>query len=105
MRGSTIPPYSPGALTVLVLYRVKRIEMRRTLAAAIVATLILGAIIEGQGVPRLVVSHVSLIDVVMGKAEPDMTVVVEGGRIIAVGKSASVPMPRGASVLDGPAVF
>jgi len=49
--------------------------------------------------PALVVRDVTLIDGTGGPAQADMTVVVTGNRITAVGKTASVP--QNARVIDG----
>lgn len=43
----------------------------------------------------LVFSRVTVSDVVSGRAAPDMTVVVEGPLITAVGKSGRVQIPAG----------
>jgi imidazolonepropionase-like amidohydrolase len=45
--------------------------------------------------------HVSVIDVVLGKAIADRTVIVEGAAIRSVGDSASAVVPPGARVFDG----
>jgi len=51
----------------------------------------------------LVFTHVTVIDVARGLLQPDMTVVVEGNRIAAVGKSARVP--RNAKIIDATGQF
>ena len=51
----------------------------------------------------LVFTHVTVIDVARGLLQPDMTVVVEGNRIAAVGKSARVS--RNAKVIDATGQF
>lgn len=53
----------------------------------------------------LVITHVSLIDIEAGRAKPDVTVIVSGDRITTVGPAKSVPVPRGAKVLDGRGKF
>jgi imidazolonepropionase-like amidohydrolase len=46
---------------------------------------------------------VTVIDVIKGTAEPDRTVVVEGGRIVSVGKSGKAP--RNARIVDATGTF
>jgi hypothetical protein len=51
------------------------------------------------------VEHVTVIDVVGGTARPDMTVVVIGNKIAAVGPTSDVPTPQGARSFDGRGKF
>lgn len=51
--------------------------------------------------PHVAVTHVTVIDVEAGARLADHTVVVEGDRITAVGPSADVTVPDGATVVDG----
>ncbi len=69
------------------------------------AALMPGLYAAAQPTPSVVISHVSIIDVAGGRMEPDMTVVIEGDRIVTVDKSASVRVPRGAQVVDGKGRF
>ena len=55
--------------------------------------------------PRLAITHVTVIDTAGGPAQADMTVVVEGERIAAVGSAATTPVPAGARVVDGAGRF
>ncbi|MFL5541494.1 MAG: amidohydrolase, partial [Longimicrobiaceae bacterium] len=50
--------------------------------------------------PVVALTHVRLVDGTGAPARRDQTVVVRGGRIAAVGPSASTRVPRGARVLD-----
>jgi imidazolonepropionase-like amidohydrolase len=47
----------------------------------------------------------TVVDVVSGSLRPDHTVVVEGNRILAVGPTDQVQMPRGASLVDAAGGF
>jgi imidazolonepropionase-like amidohydrolase len=63
------------------------------------------ALAVGQEQPRLsskalVLSRVTVIDVTAGRVKPEMTIVIVGGRIEAVGPSSSVPTPNNALVVD-----
>lgn len=51
----------------------------------------------------VVITHVTVIDVTRGLLRPDMTVVIEGNRIAAVGKSAMIP--HNAKVIDASGKF
>ena len=53
----------------------------------------------------LVFTHVTVIDATGSPAQPDMTVVVTGDRITAVGKSADVRADPKAQVIDGKGKF
>lgn len=47
------------------------------------------------------ITHAGVVDVERGRLQPDQTVIVRGGRIVAVGPATEVPVPAGAEVLDG----
>ena len=49
----------------------------------------------------VVLRHVAIIDVATGALRPDMSVVIEAGRIAAIGPAARTPVPAGADVFDG----
>lgn len=53
----------------------------------------------------LVIAHVTVIDVVIGKTLPDMNVVVEGERIKQAGPARQVKIPADAQVVDGAGKF
>src|SRR5713226_3340483 len=53
----------------------------------------------------LVFTHVTVIDCTGAPEQPDMTVVITGDRISAIGKSAGVAIPRAARVIDAPGKF
>jgi imidazolonepropionase-like amidohydrolase len=53
----------------------------------------------------LVITHVTVIDVTNGVAHGDTSVVVEGERIVRLGSSRSVRIPKGAQVVDGTGKF
>ena len=54
---------------------------------------------------RLAISHVTVIDCTGAAARPDMTVLVSGNRIGAVGTAADVPIPQGTETVDGTGKF
>jgi predicted amidohydrolase len=51
------------------------------------------------------ITHVTIIDMVTGKAEPDMTVVVADGLISKIAPSKDLPAPEGAHIVDAPGKF
>jgi ribulose 1,5-bisphosphate synthetase/thiazole synthase len=53
----------------------------------------------------LVLTHVTVIDATGGPAQPDMTVVIRGDRIAAMGKSDSMRVPQGSQVVDATGKF
>ena len=53
----------------------------------------------------LVFTHVTVIDATGAPAEPDMTVVVRGDRIEALGKTGKLTVPRNAQVVDATGKF
>jgi imidazolonepropionase-like amidohydrolase len=67
-------------------------------AAAVAAT---AAAAAQEPKPHLLAfTHVTVIDTTGGQSLSDMTVVVEDKHIVTVGKSAEVPTPQGATVVD-----
>jgi imidazolonepropionase-like amidohydrolase len=70
------------------------------------ATVFLSTFLCAQSAPQpLAFIHVTVIDCTGAPARPDMTVVMAGGRITAVGKSADVPVPNGAKIVDSTGKF
>lgn len=56
-------------------------------------------------VRAIAITNVTVIDATGAPAQPDMTVVVRGDRIATLGASRQVPVPRGATVVDGAGKF
>lgn len=82
--------------------------MRKILALLLI--LLLPGLLLAQTMPPassrpLVLAHVTMIDVTGAPPKSDMTVVVEGNRIMAVGKSGKVRVPRDAQVIDASGKF
>jgi imidazolonepropionase-like amidohydrolase len=53
----------------------------------------------------IIFTHATLIDMTGAAARPDMTVVIEGDRIIEIGKGGKVKLPKGALVYDATGKF
>ncbi len=63
------------------------------------------AVNAGHGQKTLVFTHVTVIDATGAPAKPDMTVVIKGDRIAALGKTANLDMPENAHVVDATGKF
>ena len=73
-----------------------------TLALALASA---GALrLEGAGI-GLVFAHVTVIDTASGATLPDMTVVIDGGRIARVEKTKHAKIPKAAKVVDASGKF
>jgi imidazolonepropionase-like amidohydrolase len=55
--------------------------------------------------PLLAITHVNVVDVVAGSIQPDMTVVIQGNRIVKVGKAAKIHAAKTPRVVDGRGKF
>lgn len=72
----------------------------------LIATVFLSTFLYSKSAPRnLALIHVTVIDCTGTPAPPDMTVLMAGGRIAAIGKSADVAIPSGAKVVDSTGKF
>jgi len=67
------------------------------IAAVVVAALAASAAPDRS----LAFTHVNLIDATGTPAQPDMTVIVAGERIVSIDKSTAAKIPSGAQVIDG----
>jgi imidazolonepropionase-like amidohydrolase len=77
--------------------------MKRVLALLLLLLLpaVLGAKPPQNGQPKpLVFTHVTVIDVTGAQPMPDMTVVVQGNRIAALGRAGKIHIPKGSRVVD-----
>ena len=82
--------------------------MRRfpcAVALMLAGGLCLPIIAQQQRSATLVISNVTVIDVATGRMEPDMSVVVDSDRIVAVEKSQRYTPPRGGQNVDGKGRF
>jgi len=78
-------------------------------AAVIVAALLAVAPVRAQGIEGagvgLVLTHVAVVDAASGAVQPDMTVVIDGNRIVRVEKSKHSRIPKIAKVVDASGKF
>lgn len=75
----------------------------RGIQRAVCGLLVTSASASGQTRPPVAFTHVTVVDVERGQVSTDITVVVSGNRIAAVGPSARIP--RGARIVDGRGKF
>jgi imidazolonepropionase-like amidohydrolase len=74
--------------------------MHRLLAASLI--LAAGIVLPGTGTAAaLAFTHVTVIDVSGGPAQPDMTVITDSGHIVAVASSAALRPPAGTMIIPG----
>jgi len=72
--------------------------MHRLLSASLILAAAIVLPVPGHGA-ALAFTHVTVIDVSGGPAQPDMTVVTDMGHIVAVGSSAGLRPPAGARIV------
>jgi imidazolonepropionase-like amidohydrolase len=82
--------------------------MRKLLVLLII--LILPGVLAAQTNPAarlqpLAFTHVTVIDMTGAPAKPDMTLVINGGRISALGKFGKARIPKGAQVINAAGMF
>src|SRR5262245_24266166 len=78
--------------------------MRKILAILLILPLpglLLGQTMATSPSRPLVLTNVTVIDVTGGRVKPDITVLIEGGHIIALGRVGKIKPPHGAQVIDG----
>lgn len=79
--------------------------MIRAIVPGALALLAARVSLAAQAAPRrepvVAVTHVSVVDVERGRTFPDHTILVRDGRIVEVGPSRGVPIPRDARVIEG----
>src|SRR5262245_56774199 len=78
-------------------------KMRRLCACLTVIALAGALSLQAEDTPAksLAITGVIVIDATGAPARPDMTVVITGDRITAIGKPGEVGVPEGAAVVDG----
>jgi hypothetical protein len=81
--------------------------MHRAFASVFLVILSLATIVAPSSAadPVLAFRHVNVIDATGSPVRPDMTVVVEGQRIVNLGKSGDVQIPKSAKIVDAAGKF
>lgn len=54
---------------------------------------------------KTAITHVSIINVITGKTDPDQTVIIDSNRIYAIGASKKIKIPENSTVIDGKGKF
>jgi imidazolonepropionase-like amidohydrolase len=75
--------------------------MKQTWTSAIFAAFFLCVAGFPQAKPVVAITHVNVIDMTGASPKPDMTVLITKSVITRIGKSKSVSIPKGATVVDG----
>ena len=81
----------------------EKIQLRRTLALLLITLLPMLAVAQTKQVARsqpLVLTHANVIDMTSAKPKLDMTLIIVGSRIAAVGKTGKVRVPKDAQVIN-----
>jgi imidazolonepropionase-like amidohydrolase len=65
----------------------------------------LAALYAVAALPALLLNNVTVIDGTGAPAQPNMAVVIQGDRILAVGKTGAVHAPKGATIVDASGKF
>jgi imidazolonepropionase-like amidohydrolase len=93
-------------LLMLLLAKSWKMLMKNVLAGFVLLAFVSGLTADDKKEAKAVaISHVTIIDVTGGPAQGNMTVVVAGGRIVAVGKSDNVEIPKNTETVDGAGKF
>jgi hypothetical protein len=81
--------------------------MQRAFASVFLVILSLATIVAPSSAsdPILAFRHVNVIDATGSPVRPDMTVVVEGQRIVDLGKSGDVQITKSAKIVDAAGKF
>ena len=82
--------------------------MRKTLAFLVFLSTSLGITSQqapGTKAASLVLTHVTVIDTTGATVKPDMTVVIEGDRIVVIAKSTDIRPPENAEIVDATGRF
>ncbi|HEY0796257.1 MAG TPA: hypothetical protein VGD64_10790, partial [Acidisarcina sp.] len=89
----------------------RKLSLQYFAATAIAsAFLSLPALVQGQtlpanNLPALAFTHVTIIDATGSAAQPDMTVLIDGGGIVAIDKTAKMQLPPSIQVVDATGKF
>ncbi|HEU5053897.1 MAG TPA: amidohydrolase family protein [Hanamia sp.] len=79
--------------------------MKKALALFLLLSFVGNDLLFSQTNKSIAFTHVTVIDVKTGNLQPDMTVVVNGNRIIVVEKTTKVPIPENAQIINAPGKF
>src|SRR5258705_10496650 len=82
------------------------IKLMRDLLAFLLTILLSASVIaQNSASQSLVLTHVTVIDMTGAPPKPNMTIVITGNRIAALGKSSEISLPQNAIVVDASGKF
>lgn len=77
----------------------------RQIILALLALLLVPLFSPAEPSSKLAITHITLIDATGRPPQPDQTVLIDGGRIAAVGASAKIKVPKATRTIDGSGKF
>ncbi len=80
-------------------------KSRKILLPLLVVLLVVGSIYSAEPTSQLAIAHVTVIDGTGRPPQPDQTVLIEAGRIVAVGATATIKIPKSARTIDASGKF
>jgi imidazolonepropionase-like amidohydrolase len=80
-------------------------SLRRILLPLLLALLVVPSFSSAEPSSQLAITHVTLIDATGRPPQPDQTVLIEAGRITAVGATTKLKVPKTARTIDGSGKF
>jgi imidazolonepropionase-like amidohydrolase len=81
------------------------LRFRKILFLLLVALLTVPSFSSAEPSSQLAITHVTVIDATGRAPQPDQTVLIDGGRITAVGAAAKIKVPKSARTIDGSGKF
>jgi imidazolonepropionase-like amidohydrolase len=83
-------------------------KMKKTIALLLIIllpTLLVARVNQTVTIRSIVFNHATIIDVSGAPSKSDMSVVITGNRIVKIGKTGRVPIPKAAEVIDASGKF
>jgi imidazolonepropionase-like amidohydrolase len=81
------------------------LRYRKTVFSLLLVLVIVTSFSSAEPSSQLAITHVTVIDATGRAPQPDQTVLVEGGRITAVGAAATIKVPKNARTFDASGKF
>jgi imidazolonepropionase-like amidohydrolase len=104
-----VDPFSPTDEALMLEIKLFSLAMKKTLVSLLVIFHVSASLCAQQtasnGRKALAITHVTVVDTTGGAIKSDMTIIVAGGRIEAIGKSRTVKIPKGTQVINATGKF
>jgi imidazolonepropionase-like amidohydrolase len=81
------------------------LRSRKIFLSLLLALLVVTSFSSAEPSPPLAITHVTVIDATGRSPQPDQTVLIEAGRITAVGATATIKVPKTARTIDASGKF